>query len=253
MNFTLPDWLLPFALSAMGLVAVFSATLVWALGPRAATPGAAPARVPVWQQAALGWLLPPLAVLMLYAALGHPRALNPAERAPDEISEMAARVDRLADRLATEPGDSAGWLMLGRSLKVLGRVEEAADAYARAGPAAHRDPDVLADWIEARILAQDQRFDATSLALLAEVMALAPEHPGVLLLRGLAALDRGDLNAARHSFDRLRQQHAEGSPDRLALDRAVADLSAGRDPRRSAAGATEVPGTAANPPPPTAR
>ncbi|NDY91484.1 tetratricopeptide repeat protein [Ideonella livida] len=229
----LPPWLLPFMAAAVALVALFSASLVWAAGaPQAPAANAAPSGVaPGWARGAL-WMGPALAVLLLYVALGTPRALNPAEhQADDPAAEMEARVERLLERLRREPQDRAGWLMLGRSLKVLGRLTQAADAYAQAGDAALADPDVLTDWVEARILVADHHFDDTSRALLARAMALAPDHPGVLLLRGLAALDRGDPRSARQAFAQLREQHSPDSPDRAALDEAIRRLDAGQDPR----------------------
>ena len=94
-----------------------------------------------------------------------------------------------------------------------------------------QDPELLADWIEARILADDHHFDARSRELLAQAMALAPEHPAVLMMRVLAALDRGDATAARQGLKRLSAQYAPGSADRQALDEALRRLDAGEDPR----------------------
>jgi cytochrome c-type biogenesis protein CcmH len=209
------------------LVALFTASLMWAAGR------AQPQRAFAAPTASRALLLlgPPLAVLGLYVALGNPRALNPDEVQPNPDEAAQTMVLRLQQRLAQTPGDTAGWLMLGRSLKVLGRLPEAVAAYERAGAAAQADPDVLVDWVEARILLDEQRFDATSRQLLAQAMGLAPDHPGVLLLRGLAALDRGDWAAGRQALVQLRAQHAEGSPDHQALGQAIAGLDAGRDPR----------------------
>ena len=240
-----PDWLWPFLLTAMVLVGAFCATLVWAVSPRAtAAPAAPPA--PDAAQAAqpppagLGrpallalWVGAPLAVILLYALLGHPRALNPQERISPttQINDM---VQRLAERLARQPDDPAGWLMLARSLKVTGRMAEAAQAYGRAGERARKDPDLLADWIEARILADEQHFDELSLGLLTQAIALAPRHPKILLLHGLAALDLEDPVTARQAFAVLRELHAPGSPDRQALDIAIQRIDRGEDPRVAA-------------------
>lgn len=222
------DWLWPFLLLAGGLAAAFSASLVWA---------GSDARAPRMQSATLA-VLAPLALIALYALLGHPRALNPAESAPALADQAEAMVQRLSERLARQPDDPDGWLMLARSRKVLGRYAEAAQAYEQVADRASQDPELLADWIEARILASDQHFDLRSRQLLAKAMQMAPEHPGVLLMRGLAALDRGDRTAARQAFTLLREQHPEGSPDRAALDDALARLARGEDPRVGASKAT---------------
>ena len=74
-------------------------------------------------------------------------------------------------------------------------------------------------------------FDQRSLDLLSKAKALEPEHHAVLLLGGLAALDRGDQPAARRLLKRQQALTPEGTPDREALDRALEELAQGRDPR----------------------
>lgn len=237
---TMPNWLLPFLGAAVLGLGAASAWLVGHALPARGAPaddagagqGAAGAGTTArgWRWAlALGL---PLAVVALYAALGHPRALDPAQR--QRPADPSTMVDRLAGRLAGGQGSAADWAMLGRSYRVLGRHAEAATAYERAAPLLPDDADLLADWIESRMLAAGRRFDERSLALLAQAARLAPQHPGVLMLSGLAALQGGDLPGARRAFTALRAQQPEGSPDRAALDRALAELAAGRDPRVSA-------------------
>ena len=235
------EWLWPFLAASGLLVAACSASLAWAARSNPASHGAPAAQGHLPQQLALLIGLP-LAVIALYAALGHPRALDPDELSGKGTAQMEAMVETLAQRLAQDPADLEGWLMLARSRKVMGQHAQAAQAYARADaldPARVRaDPDRLADWIEARMLSQDRQFDATSLALLALAMERAPQHPGVLMMRGLAALDRGDRPAAARAFAALRDQYAEGSADRSALDEALARMALGEDPRQLRAAAT---------------
>lgn len=239
------DWLWPFVLLGMALVGLLAASLAWssatpstesatASASESAPGNKTPARLPLW----LLTLAVPVLVMGLYAALGNPRAINPLERHPIAMNGEAVEtlVSRLADRLATQPDDAAGWLMLARSYHALGRYAESAEAWEKARPAAWDDVDSMAEWVEARILAHDQRFDRRSQELLARAMSLNPEHPGVLLLRGLAALDRGDAAAAQKAFTALRNQYPDASPDRDALDQALAQIAAGQDPRSATAG-----------------
>lgn len=237
--FMAADWLWPFVLLGMALVGLLTASLVWASGSEAASAthaanaaNAAQTPRPAPRSAWLFTLAVPLLVMALYAALGHPRAINPRERqpVPDEAAETM--VGKLAERLQSQPDNLQGWLMLARSYKVLGRYAESAQAWERAKDLAWNDVDSLAEWAEARILSQGQRFDRRSQELLARAMSLNPDHPGVLLLRGLAALDRGDTDAARKAFTTLRNQYPDASPDRNALDAALAQIDAGQDPRQ---------------------
>lgn len=272
----LQGWFWPFAATALVLVALFTVSLARAAGVTPAAGGGAEERggAPRGQAFAFAVGLPLLA-LALYAALGQPRALNPAERETGSVAQVESMVERLAERLQRDPGDVKGWLMLAHSYKVMGRAAESAEAYEQAdraapdtgappaagaaasaaGPAGliaagqpwQRDPNRLVDWIEVRMLAADDHFDARSLQLLRRAQALAPQHPGVLMLSGLAALDRHDFAAARAAFTALRDQSDPGSEDRATLDEALAKLAQGVDPRRAAAPAAPVaPATAAS-------
>ena len=74
----------------------------------------------------------PAAAIGVYALLGSPEALAPVrQEAHIGPAEIEAMVARLAERLEQRPDDVQGWVMLGRSYKVLGRHAEAAQAYAR--------------------------------------------------------------------------------------------------------------------------
>lgn len=72
---------------------------------------------------------------------------------------------------------------------------------------------------------------ALAMAALMRARSLAPDHPAVLMMRALAALDRGDRAAAGQTLMRLRGLYAPGSADREALDGALRRLDAGEDPR----------------------
>jgi len=185
------------------------------------------------------WFFALAGVALLLAALGWGWFIGLAPpKLPKQASlpvQMNDRIAQLHERLALNPGDTTSWLMLARSLKVSGRYPEADAAYARAGERVHQDPNLLADWIEARILSDEQHFDETSLALLTQAIALAPQHPKVLLLHGLAALDLDDPATARQAFMVLRAQHAPGSADHQAMSTAIERIDRGEDPRTPAA------------------
>ncbi|QTD45980.1 tetratricopeptide repeat protein [Ottowia testudinis] len=218
------DWLWPFVLTAMALVALFTGSLVWASAGAGAPHGA---RRRIW----LLTLVIPLAAMALYAALGNPRGLNPRDRHPAPNESAETMVGKLAERLHAQPDNPAGWLMLARSYKVLKRYAESAAAWEHAKDLAWDDVEAMSEWAEARILSQGQRFDRRSQELLARAMSLQADAPGVLMLRALAALDRGDAAAAQKVMTQLRDVYPEGSADRQALDAALVRLAAGQDPR----------------------
>ncbi|MDD2730205.1 hypothetical protein [Malikia sp.] len=227
---TMPTWLIQFAAAMALLVALATAWLGWAASATPATSAPAgdsdlPARRWVWALV----LLVPLLVVLVYARLGHPVAANPAHHLHQQ--SPLTMVDKLAQRLRENPDQPEGWLMLGRSYQVLSRYADAAMAYEQAEPLALQDVDTLTDWIESRMQAAQGHFDARSLELLRKAQALETDHPAVLLLGGLAALDRGDQPAATRLLKRLQALTPDGTPDRASLDRALEELAQGRDPR----------------------
>lgn len=221
----MPDWLIQFVAALALLVALATVWLGWAASAAPADGADATDRRWVWAL----MLLVPLLTVIVYARLGHPVAANPVHQRHEQ--SPLTMVDKLAQRLRENPDQPEGWLMLGRSYQVLGRHAEAAQAYEKGEPLALQDVDALTDWIESRMQAARGHFDARSLELLRQAQALEAEHHAVLLLGALAALDRSDRMAAKRLLKRLQSLTPEGSPDRAALDRALAELAQGRDPR----------------------
>lgn len=172
----------------------------------------------------------PLLAVAVYAKLGHPVAANPLLHLPDNAAETM--VSKLAAKLQANPDDPAGWLMLARSYKVLGKLPEAEKAYAQGQALALTRVDDLADWIQVRLdLAQGQ-FDAPTQALVAAAAKLDPEHESVLLFSGLMAIDQGHYPQAIPHLQRLLARYEAGSADHEALTQVLAQLKAGVDPRR---------------------
>ncbi len=62
--------------------------------------------------------------------------------APPSAEEIDARIHALEDRLEKNPGDLAGWKMLGRSYMAKDLYMQAVGAYVRAAQIDPRDPEV---------------------------------------------------------------------------------------------------------------
>ena len=216
-----------FAALALVLAVAFGASLYWA-SRRGAPRG----------QALILALLVPVAIGTLYVWRGTPQALKPAAGHAAGMADPNVMVQQLADHLKQNPDDMDGWLMLARSYTVLGRYAEAESAYAQAQTRVMQDSSLLVSWVELRVMLGNRQFDARSNELLDQAAKLAPDDPEVMLLRALAALDRGDKAAADALVDKLHTRFPAGTPDRENLD-AVLEKWTTR-------------GTAANPHPPTA-
>lgn len=98
-------------------------------------------RAVTWSLALALGIAIPLAAIGLYLQLGNPGlpsmpfAGRPVPEAPAEIvaeQEMEALAARLAARLAEDPDNRDGWLLLGRSYAQLQQFDAAAQAYRRA-------------------------------------------------------------------------------------------------------------------------
>ncbi|MDR0458494.1 MAG: hypothetical protein LBH10_05660 [Burkholderiaceae bacterium] len=218
-----------FVALAVVLVAAFSVSLYWA-GGRGKN-GA-----PRGQSLAL-LLAVPLAVAALYIVRGTPQALNPppqAEQNAAEMSDPALMVQRLADHLKQHPQDMNGWLMLARSYTVLGRYAQAETAYEHAQARVMQDSDLLLGWIELRVMLAGNKFDARTRELLHQAAKLSPDDPDVMLLRALAAFDRGDQSSGDALVRKLQQRFAPGTPERQNLDAALEKMKPPNAPGQNA-------------------
>lgn len=85
-------------------------------------------------------LVVPVATLSLYLTLGQPAALAPQPAmaaggepaSPHTSAQLAVSATQLAERLARDPQDANGWVLLGRTYAALDRYGDAADAFAKA-------------------------------------------------------------------------------------------------------------------------
>jgi cytochrome c-type biogenesis protein CcmH len=193
------------------------------VGPEApAVPGAPSAPSVSGKRTAMALIVAiPLAAAGGYALLGNPSAFDPARtQAHAGAQEIGAMLQRLTERLAADPDDMPGWILLARSYKMLGRFAEAAAAFGRAEAALGGDPALLADYAEALALAGGS-FTGKPEALLAQALAAAPDEPQVLFVAGAAANARQDYAAVVDYWGRLLPRLDSGSDEARALGMAV--------------------------------
>lgn len=123
--------------------------------------------------------------------------------------QRAARIDGmvsgLASRLAQNPEDVDGWMLLARSYIQLGHLDGARDALANAS---HYGPERIdAQSAYARIMLEGQPLDAPvpdeAIAAFERVVAEDPTHPDALWFLGLAAAQQREFDTARGYWTRL--------------------------------------------------
>jgi len=197
--------------------------------------------------AAVVALLLPLGAVGTYWWLGAPAAIDPVAAQKADEDKVAQMVEGLAARLKANPENPKGWAMLARSYKVMGRLQEAEQAYARIGQLLETDPDLLADYADLQAVRAGGSLDGQPLVLINKALALNPLHPMSLMLAGTAAYRQNNFaDAARH-WEKLLSTLEPGSPDAEQMQsyiddaRAKGGLKASSAPGRPAAASAGKP------------
>lgn len=195
----------------------------------------------------------------LYAKLGDPRVFDPAVQSVATAMQQAQQagltpmdqaIAGLVERLAREPEDVEGWMLLGRAYKSTEQFDQARDAMARALTLSPEDPSIMVEYAEAKTLAApDKLFQGEALQLLDQALQRDPDNQRALWLRGIAHFQVGDTEAAATTWEHLlavlpadssvrdsvSQQLAQlrsRAPDANSAPEAAADTNASTTPPR---------------------
>ena len=157
---------------------------------------------------ALGLALP-ACVLLLYLLVSNHDWSNPPVRAAAPQSaggmpDINAMIAQLEARLAAEPDDLDGWLMLGRTYVQLGRPADSLRAYRRALALAPVNEARLGA-AEAQIMLDRNTLNGEAGQLIETVLAEEPDNMKALFYGGLVALARQDAGQVRARWEKLLQ------------------------------------------------
>jgi cytochrome c-type biogenesis protein CcmH len=172
-----------------------------------------------------GWLR----LAHAYDVIGEPakaqaaRARAAAVAAP--VADPAAMVAKLAARLERRPGDVAGWLMLARSYRVLGRDADALAALKRANRQVPGNLTLLKHYLDALAAnLADGRPSPELVAVALRINALDANAPEALWYLGMDAARRGDRFAAAKYWTRLVAELPAGSSERAVVQQKLDSL-----------------------------
>ncbi len=195
--------------------------------------------------AGLAVLIPAVAVVT-YAALGAPKALDPANRmaaapaagqghpegAEPQISDkqILAMVDTLAQKMRDNPNDPRGWVLLARSQGALGRYPAAIEAFEQATRLLPNDAQLFADYADTMVLAQEGRFDGKPLTLIRQTLKLDPNNLKGLALAGTAELRLGNREASLKHWEKLKSLVTPNSDDMRQVEAILAEIRSGKAP-----------------------
>ena len=155
-----------------------------------------------------------------------PLASREMERTPTEVpAEVLAMVANLEARLAAEPDNFQGWLMLGRSKLTLNRADGAIEAYRQALDLA---PARTPQEIEAITGLADALLERAMGVVTPEVRQLmfrlaelAPDDPRPLYFAGLADAQAGDYNTALERWRVLLENTPADAPWREQIEPSI--------------------------------
>jgi len=117
---------------------------------------------------------------------------------------MDDAINALAERLAADPNNPAGWQMLGRSYMSLGNYSGAVEAFEKAVELeSAQNPQALVSLGEALLASTGTEIDGRVASLFENALALDPNNPQALFYGGIGAFNRGDTNLAADRWERL--------------------------------------------------
>ncbi len=169
----------------------------------------------------------PLAAAGLYWLKGNPAALDAANlTAPKTIEEM---VTQLEQRMASDPGNFEGQVLLARSYMAMEKFERARDAYAKARALKPDDADLGVEYAEALMRsAPDHRFPPAAIAMLETAVAQNPQNQRALFFIGMDQLQSNQPAQAAATWEKvlplLTPDTAAALRGQINLARAAAQL-----------------------------
>lgn len=200
-----------------------------------------------------------VAAAALYTTMGTPAGLNavaaasaaaPAGNdAPMSDQQILAMVDSLARKMAENPGDPKGWILLARSQNALGRFPEAAQAFERAAQLQPGDAQLLADYADVTAMLQQGRFEGKPQALIKQALQADANNMKALALAGTAEIKAGNRDAALKHWQKLQSLVAKDSNDYREIENIIADVKSGKAMLAAKANAAAANAQSQNPAP----
>jgi cytochrome c-type biogenesis protein CcmH len=167
----------------------------------------------------------PLGALIFYLSIGNPKGLDAASAPPTmpaanaeqpgamSQQQIAANIDKLAERLKQNPNDAQGWQMLARSYMMQERFSDAAGAYEHLTSIDPKDANAWADYGEALALANSQNLAGKPTEVINRALQVDPNNQKALDLSGTAAFQAGDYQKAMEQWQKLLKLLPAGSQE----------------------------------------
>lgn len=120
-----------------------------------------------------------------------------------EMGDLSEMAQKLADKLAKNPENGDGWVLLAHSYVELKEHKNAASAFSKAVELIPNDPQLLADYADALAITNNGNFEGKSAELVEKALKIDPNHPKALLLAGTIAFNKADYAQAISRWEQL--------------------------------------------------
>jgi cytochrome c-type biogenesis protein CcmH len=187
----------------------------------------------------VGILVLPVAALLIYAALGSPwlpdapfadrgsaNANTATADTPAGHVDMKAALDQLRAHLKADPDDLTAWVLLARTEVGLGDYDAGAAAYGRAAALSGDRADVMGDWAEAQVLADDGTVTPAAAAAFTSALKDAQTAPKARYYLALAQLQQGNAKGAIEAWQALLRDSPSDAAWRPVVRQRIAEAEA---------------------------
>ena len=157
-------------------------------------------------------LVIPVFVISTYIYLGEPELIeknelmtefNNASTQEEKLASVEKMLANLEQRMLKNPDDIDGWLMLTNSYTALERYADALRAVDNLHRLRGNDPTVMFRYADILAMNNSGSYAGRPTELINEGLEIDPENPNGLWFAGLAANDRGDIDAAIEYWKKL--------------------------------------------------
>ncbi|HCT98779.1 MAG TPA: c-type cytochrome biogenesis protein CcmI, partial [Methylococcaceae bacterium] len=177
------------------------------------------------------WLALPIAVfvpllsLAFYSIKGDLRAFDvptvTAAGTPKTAADINAMVEKLAQKMAQNPQDPQGWIMLARSYKVLKRYPDAVNALRKARVLLGDDPQMLLQLADVLAMQNGGSLLGEPADLVAKALARDANNDMGLWLSGLAKAEAGQFKAAIKDWQTLQTHYKADEEDYVQVQKLI--------------------------------
>jgi cytochrome c-type biogenesis protein CcmH len=167
----------------------------------------------------------PLLALAIYSVKGDLRAFDTstvtAAGTPKTAADINAMVEKLAQKMAQNPQDPQGWIMLARSYKVLKRYPDAVSALRKARALLGDEPQTLLQLADVIAMQNGGSLLGEPTELVANALALDANNDMGLWLYGLANAEEGKFGEAIDNWKKLQTHYKTNDADYTEVQKLI--------------------------------